>query len=157
MGDILDAAIGFFTEDDWTFTQVEDQPILRLSCQGENGQWSCYAQAREEQAQLLFYSVCPVNALEDKRMAAAEFLTRANHGVFLGNFELDMDDGEIRYKTSIDVKGERLLPALVRPLVYTNVFMMDRYLPALMSVLYGDVPPAEAVLKAEGAASRADD
>jgi hypothetical protein len=150
MGEILDTAISFFKEDGWSFTQLEEQPILRLGFQGENGQWSCYAQAREEQAQLLFYSVCPMNAPGDRRPAVAELLTRVNYGLFIGDFELDMDDGEVRYKTSIDVHGDRLSPALVRPLVYANVLMMDRYLPAIMSVIYGDVPPAEAVAKAEG-------
>ena len=156
MGEIFDAATSFFKEDGWSFTQLEEQPALRLGFQGENGQWSCYAQAREEQAQLLFYSLCPVKAPEDRRMAVAELLTRANYGLFIGNFELDMDDGEIRYKTSIGVEGERLSPALVRPLVYANVLMMDRYLPGIMSVLYGDVAPAEAVARTEGTASRAE-
>ena len=157
MGQILDTAISFFREDGWSFTQLEEQPALRLGFQGENGQWSCYAQAREEQAQLLFYSLCPVKAPEDRRMAVAELLTRANYGLFIGNFELDMDDGEIRYKTGIDVKGDRLSLALVRPLVYANVLMMDRYLPGIMSVIYGNVAPAEAVAQVEGTASRADD
>ncbi|MBN1137975.1 MAG: YbjN domain-containing protein [Anaerolineae bacterium] len=149
MGEIFEAAVSFFKEDDWSFTQLQDKPILKLGFQGERGQWSCYAQAREEQAQLLFYSVCPVKAAEDRRMALAEFLTRVNYGLFIGNFELDMDDGEIRYKTSIDVEGDRLSPALVRPLVYANVLMMDRYLPGIMSVLYGNAAPAEAIAKVE--------
>jgi hypothetical protein len=153
MGEILDTAISFFKEDGWSFTQLEEQPILRLGFQGENGQWSCYAQAREEQAQLLFYSVCPMNAPGDRRPAVAELLTRVNYGLFMGNFELDMDDGEIRYKTSIDVEGDRLSPALVKPLVYANVLMMDRYLPGIMSVIYGNVAPAEAIAKAEGTAN----
>jgi len=149
MGDILDAAMSFFKEDGWSFTQLEDQPILKLGFQGESGQWPCYAQAREELAQLLFYSVCPVKAPENRRIAVAEFLTRANYGLYIGNFELDMTDGEIRYKTSIDVEGSLLSPALVKPLVYANVLMMDRYLPGIMSVIYGNMPPAEAVAKAE--------
>jgi len=150
MGDLLNVAINFFTEDNWPFTQLQDQPILKLGFQGESGQWSCYAQAREEQAQFLFYSVCPVKAPEDRHTAVAEFLTRANYGLFIGNFELDFSDGEIRYKTSIAVEGSQLSPALVKPLVYANVLMMDRYLPGIMSVIYGSIPPAEAVAEAEG-------
>jgi hypothetical protein len=149
MGEILDTAISFFQEDSWSFRQIEGQPVLVMGFQGESGQWNCYAQAREEEGQFIFYSVCPVNAPESKRMAVAEFLTRVNCGLFVGNFELDFDDGEIRYKTSIDIEGDRLVPALVGPLVYANVLMMDRYLPGLMSVIYGNVAPAEAVAKVE--------
>ena len=57
-----------------------------------------FAHAQEEQAQLLFYSVCPVKAPEDMRPAMGEFLTRANYGVAVGTW-LDFDDGAIRYKT----------------------------------------------------------
>lgn len=153
MGEILDAAVSFFTEDGWSFTQLEEQIVLRTGFQGESGQWTCYAQAREEQRQFLFYSVCPVNAPEDKKVAVAEFLTRVNYGMLIGNFELDFDDGGIRYKTSIDVEGDRLTPALVQQLVYTNVLMMDHYLPGVMIVIYGNVAPAEALAKVEGTAS----
>jgi len=33
-----------------------------------------------------------------------EFLTRANYGLNIGNFEMDFQDGEIRFKTAIDVE-----------------------------------------------------
>lgn len=150
MAAILDTAVGFFEEDGWPFAQVEGQSVLRVGFQGQNGQWTCFAQAREEQTQFIFYSVCPVNAPEDKRLDLAEFLTWANYGLFIGNFEMDLSDGEIRYKTSIDVEGDRLSQALVQQLVYTNVFMMDRYLPGIMRVLYGGASPAEAIAEVEG-------
>jgi hypothetical protein len=50
MGEIFDAVASFFTEDGWLFTQLEGQPALQMGFQGQNGQWICYAQAREEQA-----------------------------------------------------------------------------------------------------------
>ncbi|NEQ30985.1 MAG: YbjN domain-containing protein [Leptolyngbya sp. SIO4C5] len=56
----------------------------------------------------------------------------------VGNFELDFSDGEIRYKTSLDVEGDRLSQASIKQLVYTNVFTMDRYLPGIEAVIkYG--------------------
>ena len=145
MGNILDTATAFFKDDGWPFQQLEGQPILQVGFQGDNGQWTCFAQAREEQAQLVFYSVCAAKAPEAKRPALAEFLTRANYGLIMGNFELDWRDGEVRYKTSIDVEGDRLTPALVKQMAYANVVMMDRYLPGIMRVIYGDVSPAEAI------------
>ena len=34
---------------------------------------------------------------EIKRQDIAEYLTRANYGMVMGNFEMDYSDGEIRY------------------------------------------------------------
>jgi hypothetical protein len=67
----------------------------------------------------------------------------------IGNFELDLVDGEIRFKTSNDVKNDRLSSALFQPLVYTNVVMMDRYLPGIMAVIYGGVSPENAIAQIE--------
>jgi hypothetical protein len=149
MGDILDTVIGFFEADEWPFTQMEGQTILRTGFQGENGQFPCFAQAREEQGLFLFYSVCPVQVPEEKRLPVAEFVTRANYGLYIGNFELDLDDGEVRYKTSIDVGGDRLVPALVQQMAYTNVLTMDAYLPGILRVIYGDALPGEAIAAIE--------
>jgi hypothetical protein len=150
MGEILDVAANFFKEVGWQFMQAEGQPVLQLGVQTEQGQWAAFAQAREEQAQFIFYSVCPAKAPEDKRTAAAEFLTRANYGLAVGNFELDFDDGEIRYKTSIDVEGDRLSQPLVQQIVYTNIMMMDKYLAGILSVIYGNASPVEAIATVEG-------
>jgi hypothetical protein len=150
MGEIFETAVRFFSEDGWPFTQLEGKPVLRMGFKGDNGQWTCFAQAREEQRQCVFYSVCPTNVPEHKRMAMAEFLTRANYGLIIGNFEMDFDDGEVRYKTSLDVEGDHLSPALVKSLVYANVVTMDRYLPGIMRVTYSDLPPAAIIAEIEG-------
>jgi hypothetical protein len=148
-GKIFEEMINFFTTDDWPFVQLPRQSALQVSFQGENGKWNCYARAREEQQQFVFYSICPVNAPAEKRLAVAEFITRANCGMMLGNFELDFNDGEISYKTSIDVEGDRLTTALIQRLVYANVMMMDEYLPGILSVIYGNVSPEEAIAQIE--------
>lgn len=84
------------------------------------------------------------SAFDRDHFAIAHFLTLANYGTLIGNFELDFSDGEIRYKTSIDVQGDRLTPALIKRLVYTNVTMMDDYLPGIQAVVAGQ-DPAEAI------------
>ena len=149
MGKILDATERFFREDNWTYERHPERPVLRLQFSGKNGRWQCFAQERNNQ--LLFYSVAAVNAPEDKRGTISEFITRANYGMAIGNFEMDYNDGEIRYKTSVDVDTGDLTNNLVKPAIYVNCLMMDKYLPGLMAVLYAGVSPKEAVEKVESA------
>jgi hypothetical protein len=149
MGAILDAAINFFKEDEWSFTQVEDRPILTMAFTGKNGTWACYARAVEDKDIFAFYSYCPVKAPEDKRPIMADFLTRANYGLYVGNFEMDFNDGEVRYKTSIDVEGTELNSALIKRLVYDNLIVMDKYLPGIMAVIFGGASPTEAIAQVE--------
>ncbi len=142
---LFDAMVDFFKSDDWPYIQLEDRPVLSLNFDGKNAKWTCYAQAREEQQQFIFYSVCPVNTPVDKRADLAEFITRANYGLIIGNFELDFEDGEIRYKTSLDVEDVALTPTIFKNVVYANLSMMDQYLPGIMSMLYSTVSPREVI------------
>ena len=75
----------------------------------------------------------------------SEFITRANYGMIMGNFEFDFTTGEIRYKTSIDVEGDNLSFALIKQMVYANVMMMDEYLPGIMAVIEQEVEVKEAI------------
>jgi len=146
---ILDKTIEFFTQEGWRFEQLEGKPIVRMGFKGDNGSWMCFAQAKEDKHQLLFYSIMESNVPENKRPEIAEFVTRANYGLQIGNFEMDFSDGEIRYKTSIDVEGGELTLKMIRTLVYVNILMMDRYLPGIMSVLHAGTSPAAAIAQVE--------
>lgn len=155
--DLLETVIDFFTEDDWTFTKLQGQSTLQVTCQGKNGRWNCYALAREDQEQFVFYSIYPNAAPEDKRLVMAEFLTRANYGLIIGNFEMDFNDGEIRYKTSIVVEGDLLTTDLIKQLVYGNVMMMDHYFPGIQAVINGSKLPMEAIMDIEVSGASAGD
>ena len=147
---ILDTVIEFLAEEDWSFARLDDPTTLRLAFQGDNGRWTCYARVREDAQEFIFYSICPIIAPEDKRSQLSEFLTRANYGLVIGNFEMDFTDGEIRYKTSIDVEGDRLSTSLIERLVYANVTMMDTYLPGIIAVVEKGIDPVDAIAKVEG-------
>lgn len=147
---IFQGILNFFTEDDWSYTKIKTQPTLHLAFQGKNGKWDCYAKAREQQQQFVFYSISPVNVPENKRLPITEFITRANYGMIMGNFEFDFTTGEIRYKTSIDVEGDNLSFALIKQMVYANVMMMDEYLPGIMAVIEQEVEVKEAISRVEG-------
>lgn len=149
MGRILDAVQQFLEEDDWPYSLMDERPVYKTGFEGKNGQFTCYAQERAEQQQFVFYSIFPVRVPENKLIELSEFVTRANYGMIIGNFELDYVDGEIRYKTSVDVEDVDLVEPLVRHMMYANVLTMDKYLPGLMRVLYAGISPADAVSEVE--------
>jgi hypothetical protein len=151
MGRILDAVGRFLEEEDWPISPIEGKTVYKTGFEGKHGQFTCYAQERAEQEQLVFYSIFPVRAPENKQAEVAEFITRANYGMIIGNFEEDYTDGEIRYKTSIDVEDVETLDPLIRHIIYANVLTMDKYFPGLMRVLYAGVSPVDAIDEVEGA------
>lgn len=146
---ILAVVREFFEREDWPVRQLDEDLALGIAFQGENGQFTCYAKVLAELQQFVFYSFCPTNVPKNKQLKIAELLVRINNYLIIGNFEFDFDSGQICYKTSIDVEGDRLSVALVEQLVYANVLTMDRYLPAILYLIQGDVTPKAALAHVE--------
>lgn len=138
----------FLEQEGWHPRQLGDAPIYQMSFAGEHGPITCYAQVRVEEEILLCYAVAPAQVEEAARPAVAEFIARANYGLWIGNFEMDWDDGEVRYKSSLDFEGVALTPELIRNAFFPAVQMMVCYLPGLVSVL-GGRSPAEALAQVD--------
>jgi hypothetical protein len=139
----------FLRDDGWQPQQLDDKAIFRVYFGGKHGDVRCYAQIRVDLEQFLFYVIAPIKAPEEAREPVARFLIRANFGLRIGNFELDYDDGEVRYKSSLDFEGETLTPGLIRNTIYPAVHTMDVYLPGLLAVMYGNKSPDEAINEIE--------
>jgi hypothetical protein len=56
MGRIYDAMLRYFREDDWAYSPVEGKDAVVVTANGAHGMYTCYAQAREEQNQFVFYA-----------------------------------------------------------------------------------------------------
>jgi hypothetical protein len=136
-GRIQRAAIAYIDGRGWPYTVEDDHARVSFPGFGTNGAWTVYAVAREADEQLLVHSVFEEPVPPRRREEMALFLTRANFGLVIGNFELDLDSGELRYKTSIDVEGAELTEPLIDHVVLANVATFDRYLPGIEAVLEG--------------------
>lgn len=142
---MLDVMTNFFTKNGQSVYQWEGETVFSFPYQGKNGQWRCYADAKQAESVCCLYSICPLKAPLDKRFAIAEFITRVNYILIVGNFEMDFTDGEIRCRTSIDVEGSVLTTPLFRQMTIANFSVMDRYLPGIMGIIHDALSPEEAL------------
>ncbi|MHC5673518.1 GTPase [Nostoc sp.] len=150
MEPIFKSVLNFFIQDDWNYTEIEPGEALRLEVKMENSNYTCYAIVNEKNKTFLFYSNSPVKIPKNQYLQIAEFLTRANYGLNIGNFEMDFRDGEVRYKTSIFLGDNELDYPVIRRIVYSNLSTIDDYFPAIMKVIYGGMSAEEAVNQIEG-------
>jgi hypothetical protein len=74
----------------------------------------------------------------------AEFISRVNFGLVSGNFEMDWTDGEVRFKTGIELTGVTPTTELVAALVQPNLSAVLRYLPDLLMVIRNEADPVTA-------------
>ena len=146
---ILTIAAAAFEERELEWQETTDDEVIRAEVIGENGTWAVFAVGREKDSRCTVYSQVPWNTPEPLRLTMSEVITRINFGLPLGNFEMDFSDGEIRFKTSIDVTGERMTTSLFEDLFEPNITTIDLYLPALEAVRDGRMTPLEAVRMVE--------
>lgn len=143
--ELFKTLLRFLEYKEWIFKTNEDKMTVEIPYKAKNGVWNCYAELIPDREALVFYSVLENPIPESKRAEVAEFITRANSRLLLGNFELDFSDGELGYKTSIDVEGGQLTFNMLNNMLYANVITLDIYLPGIMNVLYGNLSPQEAI------------
>jgi hypothetical protein len=149
MGRLLGVVERFFDSADLTYQRIPDKPLLALSMTGDNAAYEVLVIEHEREEQLIVYTRYPTKVPQTLYAQGVEYITRANWGLKIGNFEFDYSDGEIRYKTFIDIEGGNLTPKMVQNLFAANFMTADRYYPGLARVIWGHVPPATAIAEIE--------
>lgn len=95
------------------------------------------------------YAICKLRADEDVRTEVMEYITRANYGLKIGNFEMDCSDGEIRYKTYLEFYSGVPPMKTIERYVDLSFLMMEKYGNGLLAVLFGVKSPEDAIKEAE--------
>lgn len=113
---------------------------IKLNCRLQNVEMTVIV--REDNFSAL--ATLPLAADENSRLAVAEYLTRANYNMRNGNFEMNMNDGVIRFKAYHHAGGAPLDPKAGRLTVLLPFLMIDRYGNGLIDVLFGLKSPREA-------------
>lgn len=148
MKTIIKSIEEFFVTEGWRIHQIGDEPAYSMTFKGSRSEWVCIAQAFEDDRRFVFYSACPVKAPSESYPAVAELINRINYCLVYGNFELGYFDGQVRFRTSIEVPTQDLEPLFADRVVYSNVATMDMYLPAILDVIQKNASPMEAISRA---------
>lgn len=118
--------------------RVEDGARIDASAADDDGlPWQVFVGVDEVDRRVGVYGLGLIPIPREQRGAVAMLLTKINYGLTIGNFELDLDDGDLRYKTSIDVGADPLTPTLLAGLFGANVAAMREYLDTINGLAIG--------------------
>ena len=140
---MLDIVKKYFNQNEWQFTEVEDKSVLLFGINGKNGNFQCVADIIEEEKKFIFFSVCGANTPAEKRQEMLELINLMNYDLFFGNFEMDSEDGEVRFKTSIFYDYIEPSIELINQMVMTNIITMDKSLIGMMGLMFGNLTTSE--------------
>lgn len=106
-----------------------------------------HAPADEDTLRLVL--LLPVCVPADRRAAASEYVLRLNFQLQLGAFELDHDDGEMRFRVMFVRTSDPISPAVFDRVLMGSATTVDGFWPSLMSVVYGGTTPSQAIEQGE--------
>lgn len=144
---LFDGLVAFLREDGWPVDVAPGPPAtVATRCAGSTWEWACTGRTFEQQGQAVFDSALPLTVQQDLRPTFALLLARASWSLHTGSFALGPEPGEVRLRTSlVTAAGAPLDPALARAMVYANVLIVERCLPALEGALAGTLSVDEAL------------
>jgi hypothetical protein len=147
MESVIEKLAEFLGSRGWKCSVEADRSLIQTGANGKNGRWPCIAIGGSENRDLVFLSLFPVNIPTEKRPVVAELLARINYRLSHGCYEMDFEDGELRFRTSIPaVQGEDQ-GGLLEYLVFANLCTFDNHFGTIMKVLYTEISPKKALEK----------
>lgn len=150
--DLVNEIQGFLLDDDWKFDFDDERGIFRfgVNISGKMKHVNYFLSVREDSYTV--YAISPISAdAEDKAIMSsmAEFICRANYGLRNGSFELDMRDGEIRYKVFVDCDGVFPSKEVIRGSIIVPAMMFERYSKGILDVIFMGVSAEDAIAQCE--------
>lgn len=122
-----------------------DQKLYKLGFTLNNGRFDIFVDIRPEQKLVLIFTFCPIQIPQNHRIRISELITLANSGLNIGNFDLNFEDGTLRFKSSYVYSDTFQEPeAVFGRNFFISFDTMDKFLPGVMSVIYANVIPVQA-------------
>lgn len=115
--------------------------FVREGISGRNGTHLPVLHMANDHAKI--YILCDVNIPESRRPQVAEYIHSINHTLHHGSFELNVMNGELRYKQD-SIKDEVVTPTVLGQLIASSLLIMDHHYPKVLGIVHGLVDPTTA-------------
>ncbi|MDM8083993.1 YbjN domain-containing protein [Cellulomonas cellasea] len=147
--DLRARVASFFEAREWVVEAAEDPSLMLLHTTDDEAQpWPVLVHVNDEPAGVRIFSVLPDDVPAEHRAAVVELLALINYGLLSGAVEIDLEDGEVRARTGIEIGEAELddaaFDALLEAALITNLALMDTAWDALHDVAAGRSDAASA-------------
>ena len=143
MKPLIDQAIAIFTANGLQFIRM-DKDCLRATFEATYASHEVFVETHDEFNTFGIYIYPPTKIPVKSMPRVMEYITRVNYGLRLGHFELDLDEGVLRYAHGVDIEGSRITPPMLLNALYFGLSVMDDYYPGLMRILFSGASPKKA-------------
>ena len=139
---LFECVAGYLDTNDWNYTANEEKKFFSMGCHLKDANVRVLMDVSEsaDWRQVLVYVVFPVFIPEHRRIAVTESLARINYALTFGNLEMDLKDGEVRVRTTVESNGA-LGDAMIDRVLNSALGVANRYLAPIIAVAFGNAAP----------------
>ena len=148
---IVDVLRDWLDSDDWHYEYDAERHVIRagitLDCKLRSAR--VFIPIRVDGSYIVNI-VSPISGDPKNMGELVKYVAMANFGLPNGNFDIDVEDGEIRYKTYVNCKGlEKLPDEIIKDSIYAGWFTMERYGNGIAALAMGFSDAETEIKKAE--------
>jgi hypothetical protein len=146
----FDVLLKHFESNEFRFHADPETKSLQLFMTGDCAIYNCRLQLTHNDDLIQVRVHYPISARDAKmRPLVAEAIARANHGLSIGRFDINLDSGEIHFQIGQVIRGRELDDDTIGGVFSAALSTADRYFPAVMRVMFAGHTPADAVYLSE--------
>lgn len=136
---------GYLDDADRHYDCEPEGGLIVVEIGGDHGNWKMFVQITDddEARRVVIHAKLPARIPEGNRRKVAELLTRINYDLIVGNFELGFDDGEVLFKTTLDLADGQLTQAMFERMYMLNAQIVNEYFAQILSDGFGELELAD--------------
>lgn len=135
--EIKEAIEQYLKNDEWNYTFDEEREVIRCGINLRNRLKECRIVVDIDETKYLSIALISLNCDEDNRVELSKLLTMINYGLLIGNFEMDFEDGEVRYKVATNCRDCIPSQAIIEDSMMIPAVMFDEYGDVILDVMFG--------------------
>ena len=146
----FETLVAHFESNDLKFLPDRESRSIQLFMTGDFAVYNCKIQLTHDDGLIQTRVHYPGGARDPEiRPLVAEALARANHGMAIGNFHIDLDSGGINFHLGQVIGEQGLYDEIIGGVFSASLSTADRYFPAVMRVMFAGHTPTDAVFLSE--------
>lgn len=155
MSQILDVVASFLDQEEFDYRRHDEKGLVRTGITSDSNSYEIFLLGNDDRLSVVVRQGTKVP--EKQRRSVAELFSRINFKMKYGHFDLDFDDGEVRYDITIPVETTGVSIQTVKLVFHSALSAMHHHFPALMAVAFGAQSPEQALAALEADRKAVDD
>ncbi|MEQ8225756.1 MAG: hypothetical protein ABRQ37_25815 [Candidatus Eremiobacterota bacterium] len=150
MSKLFNEVLNYLEKFELRYEKFEDDEVVLIpNIGGSNGSWNCVLYVADE-CKVIIRSMFNGKVQGKRVKEMMEYVIRSNDNLMIGNWDIDLDNGSITYKTSaiFDEKlDSKSIDLFLHSLFGINIVTFDRHIPFIMEIIYGKLSAKKAIQK----------